>query len=386
MCSRNSPQRRDGSCRDGCAAFGWRRALSAVVLAAMMPAVVLAAEPDKKFDWYGDFRFRLERDWDSQTAAGTPREDRDRARVRGRLGVDFRPDENFTFGFRMRSGSEASSQSPHITIIDFDDNDTGDADVNFDKWFARGQTGNLWGWVGRNSFPFWAQNELFWDDDVTPAGVAGGYKHGYLALNAGYFSLPVGMRTFAGSMGAVQAVYATKFGDTGFTAALGRYLFDANPVDPDAATLRNGNGTRDYAIWVGSVQVKFAVGGRPLTLGVDVMRNTEDYDASMANRDQRDGHVFSVLYGGLKDKGDWLAGYYYARIERFAVNASYAQDDWVRWGSATESDSSDFKGHELRAGYAFQKNFNVLARLYLVDAITSVQDGKRFRVDFNYKF
>ena len=29
---------------------------------------------------------------------------------------------------------------------------------------------------------------------------------------------------------------------------------------------------------------------------------------------------------------------------------------------------------------------NIMARLYLVEAITSDQDGIRFRVDFNYKF
>lgn len=87
-----------------------------------------------------------------------------------------------------------------------------------------------------------------------------------------------------------------------------------------------------------------------------------------------------------KNKGDWLLGYWYADIEQFAVNSSFAQDDWVRWGSATQTRASDMKGHELRAAYGLGGGMNLVARLYLVEAVTSVEDGNRFRLDFNYKF
>lgn len=108
------------------------------VMVAMMPAGAWAAEPDKKFNWYGDFRFRLERDWNSQDAAGKPRDDRDRARIRARLGVNFQPNENFLFGFRLRTGSEDSHQSPHLTIFEKNKKDLGGADVTFDKRKRKG--------------------------------------------------------------------------------------------------------------------------------------------------------------------------------------------------------------------------------------------------------
>lgn len=102
--------------------------------------------------------------------------------------------------------------------------------------------------------------------------------------------------------------------------------------------------------------------------------------------DETLGFVLSAQLGQLKDRHDWLVGYYYAYIETFSVNASYAQDDWVRFGSGAQTDSSDFKGHEIRLGYALSKNINLLARLYLVDAITTGQDGSRFRLDLNWRF
>ena len=54
-----------------------------------------------------------------------------------------------------------------------------------------------------------------------------------------------------------------------------------------------------------------------------------------------------------------------------------AQDDWVRWGSATQTDGSDAAGHEFRASYMVTPRLNLVARLFVVEAITSVQDDFR---------
>lgn len=352
-----------------------------------------------KFSFYGDFRLRFEADWDSQTSSGKERTDRNRARIRARVGLNYKPNEYFTYGVRLRTGSDRSSQSPHITIVDFDNNDTGAAQLNFDKWFLKAKYNQLWGWVGRNSIPFWKQNELFWDDDVTPAGIAAGYKLEFgeteLGLNTGYFSLPVGMQAFGGNLGLGQLFLSTTAGGNKFTAAAGALIFDANPDDPDVIDaikkgdlLLNNTGIMDYSLWIGSLQGQFKAGALPLTLGLDWIYNDKDYATTIANRDERDGYVISLKLGKVKKKGDWLLGYYYAHIEKFAVNSAYAQDDWVRWGSAVETRGSDMKGHEFRGVYSPMDKLKIVARLYIVKAITNnnQEDGKRFRIDFNYKF
>jgi len=370
-----------------------RLLVTASVLTAVLTGVTtgashagIALDAAGKVSLYGDFRFRVESDWNSKRANGVARDDRDRARIRARFGFKVKPGNDMEFGVRYRTGSDDSQQSPHITVLDFNDNDTGDANVNLDKWYLKRKGGMLSGWVGRNSFPFWKQNELFWDDDVTPAGVALNYKSGAFAVNTGYFSLPVGMREFSGNLGAIQGVFKADFGGTSMKTAVGYYNFDSNPSDVDSTTLRGGNGARDYGIWVVSVQGKLKAGGYPLTLGADFMRNTKDYSVTDPDRNETNGYVLSAKWGKAKSKGDWQLGYYYAHIEKYAVNASYAQDDWIRWGSAVETDASDFKGHEFRFKYGLGSDMNMVARLYIVEALTSVQDGNRFRVDFNYKF
>ncbi len=343
----------------------------------------------------GDFRFRLESDFDSVKSNGVEREDRARTRIRARVRLNYEHNDWASFGAQMRSGSDDSHQTPNITIVDFDDNDTGDLDFNLDKWYFKAKKGGAWTWVGRNSIPFWKQNELFWSDNVTIAGMGLGFKAGgnnQFAINTGYFSLPVGMREFSGNLALGQAVFSTKFGGSGFTAAAGLLSFEANADDDDAIVLLTKNGLRDYQIWVGSLQAKFMLGSLPLTIGGDWIHNDEDYSETdpdpftVKNRDETEGYVGSIHLGQTKNPGDWQLGYYYAHIETLAVNASYAQDDYARWGSAVEARLSNMKGHELRFKYKATKELGIVARLYVVEAITTDEDGNRFRLDFNYKF
>ena len=133
-------------------------------------------------------------------------------------------------------------------------------------------------------------------------------------------------------------------------------------------------------------------GGRDLAVGLDLLRNLEDYDSddadpfTAANHDQTDGFVVSAVYGSLAEKNSWLVGYWYAWIEAFAVHASYAEDDWERWGTANQARSSNFKGHELRYARAVSAKADVVARLFLIESITTVEDGNRLRVDLDVRF
>ena len=111
------------------------------------------------------------------------------------------------------------------------------------------------------------------------------------------------------------------------------------------------------------------------------------------HRNDRDGYVLQAVYGSVKEQWDWLAGFYYARIEALAIHNSYAQDDWVRWGNSDQSTSSNFKGPEFRAGLGLGYNANLIARLFLVRGVdrdfpddVRKQTAKRFRIDLNWKF
>ncbi|HEX2855618.1 MAG TPA: putative porin [Opitutaceae bacterium] len=373
-----------------------RLAASALLIsAAVGPLAAFGAEPTKPVSaltFSADLRLRYEWDWDSQNAAGVARTDRDRARARARAGVGYKFSNEWSFGARARTGNRLSQQSPHLTFNASDDI-TDDFEVALDRYYLQFKQGPFLAWGGRNSTPFWQQNEMFWDEDVTPTGIAGSYEtkleQGSLTTTAGAFYLPDGMTKLNGSHLGAQLKYSLPVKPSQFTLAAGLYRFDGKT---GAKNLRNRNGARDYFVGVLSAQWQTPVDGPPLTLGVDLIRNFSDYGATdtapfaATHADEKNGYVFSMLLGQLKQPRDWQVGYFYAHIETLAVNAAYAQDDWARFGSATQSDLTDFEGHEFRATCVITPRLNSSARLFFVNAITSVQDGSRCRIDLNWKY
>ncbi len=294
---------------------------------------------------------------------------------------------------RIRTGPATGQQSAHVTVQDFDDNPIGEQDLAADRWFVARETARRSLWLGRNSAPFFKIDELAWDDDVTGLGVGVRQRLGPDAhpteLVATWVTMPDGMRDFVGRLVAVQVLRSWGASGPRWTAAAAVYAFDG---ETGAKHLRNGNGARDLTLGEIQVRSRFNAAGRPWSAAAQLLRNFEDYSAddpdpfTAANRDQSDGWVLALDVGELSKPGAWTVGYRRARIEAFAANASFAQDDWVRWGSAAQSDGTDLNGHEFRAGLALSTNINVALRLFDAQAITSVQDGRRARIDFNARF
>lgn len=338
-----------------------------------------------------DARVRYESDWDSHTSAGVLRTDRERGRLRARLGAAYKFSPEWSVGGRFRTGSHQSQQSPHLTFT-ANDGPSDDLEGSFDKYFIQYKAGAVTAWAGRNSPLFWQQNEFTLDEDITPTGVNLAFDSkpgtGTITTSLGAFALPDGATRLSGELVAGQVKYVLPLKPSQFTLAVSLYDFEG---ERGARFLRNRNGERDYLVGVLSAQWSTPIQGRPLALGVDLIENFQDYSAADAapltprNAGETSGYVFSAQFGQLKQAKDWTVGYYYAHIETFAVNAAYSEDDWARFGSSTQSDLTDIKGHEFRAAYAISKNINVMARLFLVEAITTVQDGKRFRLDLNWK-
>lgn len=347
-----------------------------------------------KLNFYGDFRFRGEMDWNSWKTDSTLRTDRGRLRYRLRFGFDYKWSDHITFGGRLRSGDSKDQQSPHITF----GNEFEVPSINIDKAYLKGNYDKAWWWLGKNSFPFWTQNELWWDDDVTPEGVAigGKLKAGdkiTLKPTAGYFviySKGKGLEMDP-SLKAGQLTVDVKTEKIEITAASGYFSFKDMPNQNDAT----GTYALDYSMLNSGVKmnVKTKI---PVSVGFDYMLNLEDYSddtlISKVYRDQTSGYVASLNIGKLKNKKDFLIGYYYAYIPKLSVVDYLAQDDWVRWNynNATGARSSNFTGHEIRLAYCLGPNFNIVARTFLTKGIVTtgkvLETGNRFRVDFDIKF
>lgn len=380
---------------------------SLLVIALVLSAAGFPAQADEEVDrkvrLFGDFRLRLEQDWDSLQGDGTERDDRLRLRIRLRGGVEVRLTESWSALVAARTGPDRSQQSPHITIYDFDEGPTGPYDLNLDHWYVNYASGGFEAWAGRNELSFWHQDDLFVFDNVTYLGAGGSYRHGLgegqLSWHFNYVALPVGMRDFSGTEFIGQVAYDRELENSGFTVAGGFFATRADPDDPAGDILLTDNNTRDYRLFDLQLQYRSRALGRPFQIGFDYTHNAENYDDappgsfSEFHRDHVNGYVFEVLWGKSEDAGDWQLGYYYAHLEALAANSSYIQDDWVRWGNANQVRATNLKGSELRVIYTIRPKMNLFARLFFVDAIdllepgdTTRETGNRLRVDWNVSF
>lgn len=355
----------------------------------------------------GDFRFRAEQDWDSRQFNGNYREDRFRLRYRFRFGLRYHWGEHISMETRIRSGVDESLQSPHNN---FGYKEFTGVPVNIDKLFVKAEYGKFWMWVGKNSFPFWKQNELFWDDDVTPEGLAvgGSFKSDGISVKPrlAYFITNTGSGNFDpadptngkidGHMIAGQLELGFKINSAKLTLASGYYaLRDINNV-PSTDFFYNGDRFKlDYSFLVSGMKLDLKT-KYPISFGLDYFMNLEDYDdfddalINPVYKDQKTGYVISARIGKLKNKGDWLFAYYYARKEEYSVVSYYTEDDWVRFGNINRNRNTNYKGHEFRFAYAFNSRLNLVARAYFVEGLVThdetTESGKRFRIDFNMKF
>jgi len=380
--------------------------IAAIVLSVWHVPAARAQEDDAKpplLDPYGDFRLRMEQDWDSRQGDGTELDDRLRLRFRLRGGLIVNVTDRWSARVQLRSGPHDSQQSPHITIYDFDGGSNGPYQFNFDYWYAAYRHEGLEIWAGRNELSFDHQDDLFLIDNVTFAGVGGSYRHelgqGRLSVAANYVALPAGMRNFSGTSFIGQVGYDRDWDQLGFSVAAGVFASRADPDDPDGELLLTENNTRDYDLLNLQAQFRTTAFGQPLRLGADYSRNFKDYGGAPAgsfsefHRDHLDGYVVEALWGASESGGDWQLGYYYSHVEALAANSSYIQDDWARWGTSTQARLTNMKGSEFRVLYTITPSQNIFARLFFVDAIdllqpgdTFLEDGKRFRIEYNIAF
>lgn len=93
------------------------------------------------------------------------------------------------------------------------------------------------------------------------------------------------------------------------------------------------------------------------------------------------GYVLSAAWGDTSKPGRAQVGYRWFRMEKLAVNGSYAQDDTFRAGTGT-----DLKGHDIYSNYAITRALTLGIRAAAVERLTTREDGKRARLDLTYKF
>lgn len=354
---------------------------------------------DSKLQFTGDFRFRIEEDWNSRKSDGSYRDNRTRLRYRLRFGMNYQLTDWASFGMRLRTGYIAKQQDPHLTLGD-GFGEFSDLPINFEKLFFQFNYKAISGWLGKNTFPFEKQNELFWSDNVYPEGVFLNAKFNLnsnliesLSIRGGHFITRSNGKSFEEDNYFQGLQLLTTHFKNKLHLFPSFYYFNNLPNIPD------GQGTYglEYAILhFGGNYVLFE---KPhINIGLDLYKNVADLkknDSIPQNlRNQNNGIVANIGIGEMKKSKDWTIQLYFTNLERYAVIDYFAQNDWTRWDYSNQGSPdgrlTNFKGVEVMGGYVINKYMKLKVRYFMVDQIISYgefgETGNRIRLDLDVGF
>ena len=353
----------------------------------------------QKFKPTADFRFRVEQDWANIRQDGSMQDPRTRFRYRFRFGFDYAWSDEITFGARIRTGAPGNQQDPQLTLgAGYEEFDV--LPIGFEKVYFQYQKKWFTTWLGKNTFPFYKQHELFWSDNVYPEGVyvsaadttASNYLNS-VQLGLGHFVIRVngkGLDTDAYFQG---AQLKTQHFNKRLTLSNSLYYFSGLDNIPDGS----GTYTIDYLIFSPGFNLQLLNSGL-LHLEFDYYNNL----MNLANNDsipvnlnnQTQGIVAALEYGKLKEKGDWKVKTTFTYLERYSAVDFIAQNDWTRWSYSSQGSPAgrltNFQGIEFMAGYAINKKFTLKTRYFFVEQLVPYgnfkESGNRIRFDLDIGF
>ena len=350
----------------------------------------------------GDLRYRHEH-IDSQRVGADGRADwktgRDRDRIRARLMIRAMVNDEWDVALRMASGSVdvidedlvTSPVSANQTLTQFASSKSFWLDLAYFDYHPMAIEGlNVIG--GKMPTPFYrvGQNQIMWDGDLNPEGMA--VKHALplgastvVHVNGGGFWLNEESSGADTSMWGIQAYLKQGLGQFDYLLA-GAGFYDygnlqglenefgfgaGNTIDPVTSEWVN-----DYDILEVLAEYGTQLGTLPLAVFGTWVQNT------VATTSGDTGWLVGATVGKAKAPGSWQFGYDYRDVERDAVLAIWNDSDWS--GGLTGAE-----GHTLSAAYQLAKNVQ-LALTYFHCQITDREpnpnlDYRRLHGDLKVK-
>lgn len=351
----------------------------AVAKVAATPAPAASSWSDK-VSMKGDLRMRYENIDDESKA-----DERNRQRIRARLGVIAKPQDNLELGLGLSTTDNNDPRSSNQTIGNGNSSKEFALDLAYFKWTALPGL-SVSGGKFQNVLYRPGQQGMLWDSDWNPEGFGLNYVNGVFFANAIGFWLESDSDkseefTWGGQLGASLPLAD----DVKLTAGAGYYRFNTegkgtfygsttnflgNSYDPVGNTF-----LYDYEELEAFAELGLKVAGLPLIVYADYVQNTDadDYDT---------GWVAGTQLGAAKAKGSWQLGYAYQDLEADAVFAGLTDSDFA--GGKTDN-----KGHRLQGAYALSDKWNVALTYFINETAVDTGAGldyDRFQLDMNFKY
>jgi hypothetical protein len=310
-------------------------------------------------------------------------QDKDRQRIRARLGAYTEINPQVSTGIRIATGGSNDARSTNQDLDGYF--------VKKDLWLDQGYIDyhpdaikNLHIIGGKMSQPWVSMGDIIWDSDINPEGLAATYslpitKGFELFGSAGNYTLKDNIdgdgTQFKNDLRLNAAQLGAKFAPIdALKVTMGGSIYQYQNDKDSAALSVNGNNTNRFRLIEGFGQVDINGLAVPLSVyGQYVVNNATDSD---------------------EDTG-WLTG---VKTKVFGFGLDYNYRDTQRnavVGAFTDSDfangTTGSRGHKLGVSYDIDKNFSVGATYFLTKADYAVAsqrdaDANTLQLDVLAKF
>lgn len=355
------------------------------------------SDTEKKESWAekikltGDLRYRHEmideQDKDSRT----------RHRLRARLTVEAKPNDDLKVILRLASGENEDPVSTNQTLgYSFTKKTTW-----LDQAYFSYMPGSLKGFQFsggkmKNPFKTPGSTDLLWDGDLNPEGISLGYESKTdigIFLAAGGFWVEERKADDDTMLYGIQAGLNFKLGDkTKLTIGGGYFTYDnikdfhgiydpakgfgntmAREIDDDGNETGNLLYVYDYELIETLVEFSTQMGSIPIAVYGDFVQNGDPDEDNTAM-------LFGLTVGKLKNPWSYEFSYNYREVEKDGVLGAFTDSDFIGGGT-------NGKGHKLGFGLQLAKNWNAGVTYFMNEKnLDDTSDYNRFQFDLGFKF
>jgi hypothetical protein len=317
-------------------------------------------------NWYGDFRYRYENINDDRK---TDEEDRNRIRVR--LGLNAKANDEWNLGFRIATGA-SDPVSTNQTLGKSFSGKSLRLDMAFFDYHPLWMNGlNVEGGKIANPFYNVGKRELIWDNDLTPEGGAVNYlrtldDQTQINLTGGGFWIDEVATGPNPSLWGLQSYIKHSFNKP--TYILGgvswydysnlqgytdlKSTWESGSHDFFGNTSTGGVFAHDYDLFEPFAEVGTEMLGMPIAVFGDWVTNT------VAPSEKDTGYLVGFAVNKLKDPGSWQFVYDYRELKADAVVGQFSDSDFLGGGTGG-------RGHKLSFTYQVAKNVQAGLNYYL---------------------
>lgn len=351
-----------------------------------------------RWKWKGDFRVRNENIVQDYSI------DRNRSRVRVRLGFEAEVNPTVKAGFQFATTESGDARSSNQTLGDVNSRKALDLDLAYVEWAPNAATKVT---LGKMKQPLAMTTSYFVDKDINPEGAALAFNHAPTGafVNAALFDLVERSSASDSTAVALQVGLRGKLNDdTSYVLAAGEMkhhnVKNFAVVQSGSAGGFFGNSTKMGCVGAATclsnefevrnvlAEVTTVVADYPVVAFVDWAENTK---AAKFNK----AIAYGVTIGKASLPNSWEVGVVSQKVEKDALYGQWIDSDYA-------AGNTDGDGYTLRGAYQVAKNWKLNVAyhmnetnndvpLFAIVAGSSVvevydREYNRLQLDLNYAF